>query len=135
MPSKRAKVSNIPTGVMQAVILTLEELRMHAVNGRIAAQRQLGAMQRLSSQDRAAVENSVRGQLRYWESVESGINMCIDRAGKGLRWPEVIRVMDAATLELHHIDRSLFEVMQWDWPLDQVSLSYDPEQLILPTDA
>lgn len=104
----------LPFGVLQCVILTLEEIRDQAIQGKKSAQLQIAHTQRLQAEDRERIMPVVKGQLNYWQTCEKAINWIIHRAGQRLRWPARFRTMTRDELTQLGFDETLREAMQWN---------------------
>lgn len=108
------KPERLPFGVLQSIILTLEECRDHASQAKVAAKLQIQHTLRLQQLDRDRMLPVVKGQLLYWETVEKAINWLNHRVTQRMRWPAKLKHLSEQELMQLGMDKSLREVMKWN---------------------
>jgi len=110
----QATTDKLPFGVLQAFILTLEEIGDKAKAGIQSAKLQIAHTQRLQLPDRERMMPVVKGQLYYWETVVKAINWISHSASQRLQWIPKLREMEPKDLYELGIDNSLMEAMEWN---------------------
>ena len=112
--SQKDKGEHLPFGVLQALILSLEEVRDGVKEGLASSRLQIAHTQRLPLADRERMMPMIKGQREHWIAIDKAINWLILRVQQRMRWPAKIRQMTDEELNELGINPCIKGAMEWN---------------------
>lgn len=114
MDTKKNTPEHLPSGVLQAIIFCVEEVRDHLRRGKQSTANQIVQANHLPAKERSAIMPGLQNQMEYFKRCEGTLDYFLTRVHQKMRWPAIVRNMIEKELKESHIDMSLWDVMQWN---------------------
>lgn len=104
----------LPDGVLQAIILSVDEVKEHLRAGEAATRNQIARCGFLPPVERVRVLEGLKKQLEHYLKSQGSLDYFIAKVQQRMKWPAIIRNMKKSELVSAKINPNLWDAMQWN---------------------